>query len=407
MARSTDPLLTALLAGIEHELAAAVELRRELHAHPELAHREHGTATKIEAALPVASRAVAGSGRVALIAGKGTPAATDEPRAPIAVRAELDGLAVEERTGAAFAASVGAMHACGHDVHMAALIALARAAHSLELELPAPLLAVFQPSEEAYPSGAELLTRETLSTPAPQAIVAAHVHPELAWGTVALDDGAVNASCDAFEIVVAGSPTHGAYPHLGRDPILAVSEIVVALHARSGRAVDPTQPASLSVGVLEGGSADNVIPGTARASGAIRAHRPADREALSAMLSEVANGVAAAHGCDCEVRLTAGEPALENDGAIAAAGRALLGQAGLAQATPPWRSCGSDDFAFFSALAPVAMAFVGLDGAAGFVSHPLHHPELLPPDEAVGAVARTQAVLYAAAASVIARSPGA
>jgi amidohydrolase len=399
MARSTDLLLTALLAGIERELPAAVELRRELHARPELAHHEHGTAAKIEAALPVASRAVAGSGRVAVIAGGGTPAG-DEPHAPpIAVRAELDGLAVEERTGASFAAGDGTMHACGHDVHMAALVALARAAHLLELELPAPLLAVFQPSEEAYPSGAELLTHETLSTPAPRAIVAAHIHPELAWGTVALDDGAVNASCDAFEIVVAGRPTHGAYPHLGRDPILALSEIVVALHARSGRAIDPTQPASLSVGVLEAGSADNVVPATARASGAIRAHRPGDREALRVMLTEVADGVAAAHGCDCEVRLTAGEPALENDRAIVAAGRALLGEAGLAQATPPWRSCGSDDFAFFSALAPIAMAFVGLDGAAGFVNHPLHHPELLPPDAAVGAVARTQAVLYVAAAA--------
>ena len=93
----------------------------------------------------------------------------------------------------------------------------------------------------------------------------------------------------------------------------------------------------------------------------------------------------------------AGEPVLENDPRIVAEACGLLASAGLAPA-PEWRSCGSDDFAFFGALAPVAMAFVGLDGAAGFRSRPLHHPELLPPDEAVDAIARVQAVLYVAAA---------
>src|SRR5207245_4209473 len=219
------------------------------------------------------------------------------PSAPIAVRAELDGVPVVERTGAPFSATGEAMHACGHDVHMAALVALARAAHELEAGLPAPLLAIFQPSEEAYPSGAELLARAELAAPAPRAIVAAHIHPELAWGTVALDEGAVNASCDEFEVALEGVPTHGAYPHTGRDPILALAEVVLALNARAARAIDPMRPASLSVGVLEGGSAANVIPARAVARGAIRAHRDEDRQALRALVGEVVDGVAAAHGC--------------------------------------------------------------------------------------------------------------
>jgi amidohydrolase len=280
---------------------------------------------------------------------------------------------------------------------MAALVALARAAHALGEALPAPLLALFQPSEEAYPSGAEL-ARAELAALAPAAVVAAHVHPEVPWGAVALDPGTVNASCDAFALVVEGDSTHGAYPHRGRDPILALAHVVVALHARVGRTLDPLHPAVLTVGVLEGGAAENVIPSHARARGALRAHRPEDRHALRGMVEEVVRGVAAAHGCRGRVELVPGEPALENDPGIIAAARELLGRAGL-QAAPAWRSCGSDDFAFFGALAPLAMGFVGLDGAEGFQSRPLHHPELLPPDAAVGAVARAQAVLYLGAAT--------
>ena len=97
--------------------------------------------------------------------------------------------------------------------------------------LPASLVAVFQPSEEAYPSGAEQLAHAELAAITPSAVVAAHIHPEVRWGAVALDPGAVNASCDAVEITVEGRPSHGAYPHHGRDPVLALAHIVVALHA--------------------------------------------------------------------------------------------------------------------------------------------------------------------------------
>jgi amidohydrolase len=398
---SSDALLSQLLAGIERELPRAVALRQRLHAAPELAHAEQQTAASVAAELPVASRTVAGTGRLAVIDGGGhAGGATDgehERHGAIAIRAELDGLALRERTGAAFAASGEAMHACGHDVHMAALVALARAAHALADVLPAPLLAVFQPSEEAYPSGALELAEAELRELAPVAVLAAHVHPELPWGTVALDPGTVNASCDEFEIVVEGEPAHGAYPHRGRDPILAIAQVVVALHAQLGRRVDPLQPASLTVGVLEAGSAENVIPERAHARGALRAHRPLDRFALRELVVGVSRDVAAANGCRASVELMPGEPALENDPQIVSRARELLTDAGFTPAAA-WRSCGSDDFAFFGELSPIAMAFVGLDGADGFSARPLHHPELLVPDAAVAAVARAQAVLYVAAA---------
>jgi amidohydrolase len=384
-----DEVLPRLLAAIERELPRAVELRHRLHAHPEPAHAEHETSAALAAELPVVCERAAGTGLIARVGSR--------DGAAVAVRAELDGLPIVERTDSPFRAKGATMHACGHDIHMAALVALARAAHALGESLPAPLLAVFQPSEEAYPSGAEQLLG-ALAAHAPAAIVAAHVHPELPWGAVALDPGTVNASCDIVEIAVAGEPSHGAYPHRGRDPILALAEIVVALHARAGRRIDPIHPATLTVGVLTGGSAENVIPARAHARGALRAYRPEDRVALRRMVEEVVSGIAFAHGCHGTVELRTGEPALANDPAIVARARALLSGAGLS-AAPEWRSGGSDDFAFFSALdVPLAMGFVGLDGAEGFVARPLHHPELLIPDGAVGAVARAQAVLHCAAA---------
>ena len=275
MPRSTE-LESALLEAIERELPRAIGLRRRLHGDPELAHAEIRTAEAISAELPVEPQAFAGTGRLATIG------ATEDERPPVGVRAELDGLPLIERTGADFSARGNTMHACGHDVHMAALCALCRAAGGMAERLPAPLLAIFQPSEEAAPSGAEMLAAEGLR-PAPRAIVAAHIHPELQWGTVALDGGAVNASFDGIEIEIRGEPSHGAYPHLGSDPVLALSAVVVALHAQLGRSVDPTHPSTLTIGVIAGGSADNVIPSEARAHGALRAHREEDRLRMRAM----------------------------------------------------------------------------------------------------------------------------
>jgi amidohydrolase len=394
MATSTEALLARLLELVDAELDGAVRLRHRLHEQPELAHEELRTATVVAEALALPCTVVAGTGRLARIGSADGEA--------VGVRAELDGLPIRERTGAPFGATGEAMHACGHDVHMAALVALARGAHRLGEELPVALLAIFQPSEEAFPSGAQQLACEGgLATHDPAAVLAVHVHPELPWGAVGLDAGAVNASSDSLEIIIEGEPSHGAYPHHGRDPVLAIAQVVVTLHALAGRRIDPMGPTALNVGVLEGGGAENVIPARARARATIRALRRANRAALREMVSEVVAGIAAAHGCRGHVQLIVGEPPLENDPQIVETARALLGRAGLATA-PQWRSCGADDFSFYSEIAPVAMAFVGLDGAPGFAARPLHHPELLVPDEAVGAVARAQAVLYAAAASVIA-----
>lgn len=389
MPPSTESLAGALLAAIDVELPAAIALRRRIHAAPELAHAEHATAASVTDALGGACTPVAGTGVLHRVGG---------PGAGVVVRAELDALPIAERTGAPFAATGAAMHACGHDVHAAALVALARAGARIADRLPAPLLALFQPSEEAFPSGAAMLMRERALAGQARAIVAAHVHPTVRWGAATADAGPVNASSDTLEIEVTGMEGHGAYPHVSADPVLALAQAVVVLHTLVARRIDPMRAAILSVGQLHAGSAENVIPARARARATLRALHPDDRTTLHDAVCASVEAVAAAHGCVGAVRIVAGEPVLDNDAEIASRLAELLPSAGL-DVAPPMRSCGSDDFACFGELGPIAMTFVGLAGAPGFTPRPLHHAEFLPPDAAVAAVARAQGLAYLAAAS--------
>ncbi len=380
-------LLDALLTELEPELGSAVTLREKLHAQPELAHAELRTSAAILEALDAPNaETVAGTGIVARLGPAGDRA--------VALRAELDALPVREQTDAPFAAAGGAMHACGHDVHMAALVALFRAAR--RVELPAPFVALFQPSEEAYPSGAlDLIEAGALD--GVETVAAAHVHPDVAWGDVAVDEGPVNASSDSFVVVVDGESGHAAYPHRTRDPVVALAAIVVALQSLVSRRVDPLRSAVITVGRLEGGAADNVIPEHARAGGTLRALHPDDRIQLREELGTLATHVALAHGCAARVEWIEGEPAIVNDAMLAGQVRPLVERAGLGLA-PAQRSCGADDFGFFGDRSRLLLLFVGLRDAPGMPRVPLHHPEFLPPSAAVGAVARALAAAYVGAA---------
>ncbi len=390
---STDAaaFLRPLLAALEEELPAAVALRERLHSTPELAHAEHETSSAVAealAALPV--ERVAGTGllvRMVGVAGKA-----------VALRAELDAVPVREETGASFAASGDAMHACGHDVHTAALVAVLRAIGGLDQALPRPFVALFQPSEEAYPSGAvELLEAGALNDV--EAVATVHVHPEVTWGAVAVDEGPVNASSDTFAIVMVGSSGHAAYPHRASDPVVALAAVIVAAQTLVSRRLDPLRSAVVTFATLTAGSAENVIPSEARALGTLRALDPDDRLLLRQELEALMGHVAAAHGCTARVEWTEGEPAIVNDPELVASVHPLLESAGLERA-PALRSCGADDFGFFSASARLLLLFAGIRGAPGVADVPLHHPRFLPPNEAVAVVARTQALALAAASFV-------
>jgi amidohydrolase len=384
-------LLQKLLRSLEHELPDAIKLRERLHAVAEPSHEEHATARLVAEAL--GAQGVERVLRTSLMARVGPQGEA------VAVRAELDALPIKEETGVPFAATSGSMHACGHDVHMAALVALFRAAGRIEGSLPKPLLVFFQPSEEAYPSGADLAVKEGTLAGRAAAIVAAHVHPEVPWGTLSVEAGPVNASSDNLRITVEGSGGHGAYPHRARDPILALSHVVVALQSLVSRRLDPMHAAVFSVGWVRAGTTENVIPDVAEAGGTLRVLNPEDREPLRETALRIVETTARAHDCTASVEVTQGEPATVNDEVLAGVARSLLPAAGFEPA-PAMRSCGSDDFGFYGNTSPTLMMFVGIKDAPGTPNVPLHHPRFLPSDEAVGAVARAQAVAFAAASAL-------
>lgn len=381
--RADPALARRLLSEIEQHLPAAVALRHRLHANPDLSAHEGPTRDLMLRHLcgrevdPVAD-----TGALVRIGADG-PA--------IGVRAELDALAVAETTGAPFTSTrPGSMHACGHDVHLAALVALS---HAIDRTPGAPpLVAILQPREETYPSGARDISETgLLHARGIRAVIGAHVQPTLAKGEVAATPGAVNAAADEFRVVVHGPGGHAAYPHTTSDPVLALAHIVVALQQVVSRNVDPIHSAVLGVSTLAAGAAANVIPGEASATGTIRALTEAIREQVHFRLVEVAEQVAAAHGCQATVQIIDGEPVLNNDHALAVRAGQLLPQFGL-RLSAPLLSYGSDDFAYFAAKLPALMMFVGVDGSAR-----LHSPNFLPGDDAVRDVALALLAGYLAA----------
>ncbi|GAA3511218.1 amidohydrolase [Streptosporangium album] len=385
-----------LRAALHAELPSAHRLRRELHAEPCVSGKEGPTRRRVLDALPegAALEEVAGTGALLRIGGGG-PA--------VGVRGELDALPIAERTGVSWAAHNGAMHACGHDVHLAALVALTRAVD--RVGAPTPLVAVLQPREETYPSGAlDIVESGALDRHQVRAMVAAHVQPVLGAGETACTPGAVNASADEFTLIVRGQSGHAAYPQLSRDPILALAQIIVAAQQLVSRNSDPMTPTVVTFGTVTAGTAPNATPADAVARGTIRTMSETWRGQLHDRFRVIADGVARAHGCEAEVVIARGEPVLVNDACLAEETAHLLdlftGPNADAEygyhAPATLRSCGADDFARYASVMPSLMMFVGVDTSSG-----LHTPEFLPGDEAVTAVAESLLAAYLAAARVI------
>ncbi|MFG1925403.1 M20 family metallopeptidase [Cryptosporangium sp. NPDC048952] len=380
-----DELSKAWRSALTDELSAAVALRHELHANPQVSGAEDPTADRVVAALGLPAERIAGTGRLLRIGPDG-PA--------VGLRAEMDALPMVEETGAPFASRNGAMHACGHDVHLAALVAVVRTAQ--RVELPMGLVVVLQPREEVGPTGAiDVVTSGRLLDHEVRALIAAHVQPLVAAGCVTSDPGPVNASVDEVDIVITGRGGHGAYPHLAADPVPVLCRGVLALPEAARAAVDPLQPVVVTFPQIEGSGAPNVIPGTARASGTVRAMREEDRTRLHERLARTITGIAEAAGCTGEYRVRRGEPALVNDPALASEAGRWLTEFGVEKAS--FASCGSDDFATYGPQVPILMHFVGTgEGPAGPM---LHDARYLPGDHVVEDVATALLAGWLAAAT--------
>lgn len=290
-----------------------VRIRREIHMNPELSFEEHGTAALIASLLKewgISHRTgIAGTGVVGDITG------SDPDGRVVALRADMDALPISEQNDVEYRSLVpGRMHACGHDVHMAALLGAAHILHSLRGGFRGRVRLIFQPSEEKYPGGAKLMIREgVLSDPVPDAIFGQHVYPELDAGFVGMRPGNYMASTDEIYLTVKGLGGHAATPHLVVDPVLIASHIIIALQQIVSRHANPVTPTVISFGRVIANGRTNVIPDEVRIEGIMRTFDETWREEMKRKITRLATGLAGSMGGDCEVFIDPGYPVLYNN----------------------------------------------------------------------------------------------
>jgi amidohydrolase len=343
-----------------------VALRREIHAHPELAFEEHATAGLLSgrfADLGLKVRTgVGGSGVIADLDG-------GQPGPCVLIRAELDALPVEEATGLPFAADWDVAHLCGHDAHLAALIGVATVLAPRREGLRGSIRFCLQPAEELLAGAVRLLADGVLD--GVDAVLGAHVLAQLPYGTVAVNVGTILSGASFFRVVVSGSAGHAGTASQYADAVLAAAHITTALQALPARETPTGEVLILGIGSIQAGRAANAAPEEVTLLGGLRWFNEAIGERGRRRVAEITSGVAAALGCSATIKWTGGAPVLSNDPAWARATRESLEADGLAIVVhiPPLTA--SDDFAEWSSRVPGL--YIGV-GCGGIGSAPHHHP---------------------------------
>jgi hippurate hydrolase len=363
----------------EAQRDALLDLRRDLHAHPELAFQESRTSAVLERALglanPVSVQRVAGTGLVARIRGR-------DPHAPVvAVRGDIDALPIHEATGLPYASQhAGVMHACGHDVH--ATWAVGAAWLLAQQPAAGDVLVVLQPAEETGEGAAAILAAGALDEVV--AIFGAHVDRRFPVGQVVAQAGSLAAAADTFSIVLHGRGAHGARPHESADPVLGAGMLIAALQGVVARRVNPSVPAVLTVATMQAGTAPNVIPESARIGGTLRATDPVTRALLADELRQVAHGIAAAHSLTAEVDVELGPPPIVNpEQAAGWAREAAVRVLGYDAVVPLGiTNMGGEDFAYYMERIPGAFLRIGAREPHGDPT-PAHTPQFFAADGSV------------------------
>jgi hippurate hydrolase len=376
-----DPSLVAEAADL---VDSAVELRRRIHRHPETGLDLPVTqAAVLEALVGLDLQLDTGVGTTSVIAALDG----DRPGPTTLLRADMDALEMPEDTGLEFASAVdGKMHACGHDAHVAMLVGAARLLADHRSELSGRVVFMFQPGEEGHGGARVMISEGLLSTYGDvDRAFAIHITPILPTGLVACRAGTMLASCDEFRIKVTGQGGHASMPHDARDPVPVACEIVTALQAMVTRTVPAFDPAVVTVTRIEAGTAFNVIPESVSCDGTIRSVSDESRNRAVAGVRQVAEHVAAAHGCRAEVELMEDThyPVTVNDAGaadrtLAVAGN-LIGPERVIRMPSP--VMGAEDWSYVLQRVPGSMAFLG--AAPAGVSHPApNHSNRMVIDEA-------------------------
>lgn len=368
-------------------LDEVVEIRRDIHRHPEIGHKEYRTTQLIldklnEYGVDFIERPLE-TGAVALVKG------TKGEGPCVAVRADIDALPVNEETGLPYSSEIpGMMHACGHDMHTAMLLGTAKLLVELKDQFAGTVKLIFQPSEDTLPGGAkEMVEKGVLENPHVDAIYGLHVFPDATEvGKIAFYEGPLTTSVDLFDITVKGKGGHGSTPHMTKDPILAACQMVTLLQQIPARYIDPLETVIFPVCSIHSGDAPNVIPDEAKFSGIARSYLPKIRGQVTEQVMEIAKGMEALSGCKILVNHYEGYPACYNDPALTSEGfenvKEALGEDRVFKMDKP--ASFSEDFSYFTAMGDIPGAYVFLHaGHEGDELVALHNPKCAMKEEAM------------------------
>jgi amidohydrolase len=348
-----------------------VALRRDLHAHPELAFEERRTAgivaDRLRALGIEAHTGIGGTGVVGVLTGA-------HPGPTIMLRADMDALPMPEENDVPYVSrNAGVTHACGHDAHVAMLLGAAQILAASTDAIHGRVALVFQPAEEGGGGARAMLDDGLIARFAIERAYGLHIGNILPSGVLGLRPGPLMAAVDSFDLVVEGVGGHGAMPHRSVDPVVVAAEVVGGLQRVVSREIDPVEPAVVTIGAINGGTTYNVIPPRVALKGTVRTFTEATRETMEGRIRRIAEHTCAAANATCALTWHPSYPVTVNDpGETAFVRETLAAEFGeqRVQEIPP--IMGSEDFSYFAQAVPACFWFLGSGDAAH--AFPNHHP---------------------------------